>query len=101
MSEIEHGKQFSTRIKSYKSTITNHSSPISTVMQSLKKICQEMLKIERRNKVVTDGWTDRQTDTQSKFLKGLYNIIPRTFKWRGIIIEEMLKIESGNKVVTD
>ena len=27
-------------------------------MQSLKKICPEMLKIESRNEVVTDGQTD-------------------------------------------
>ena len=38
------------------SMILNHSSPISTLIQCLKKeICQKMLKIESGNEVVTDG----------------------------------------------
>ena len=41
----------------YPATIPNHSYQISTRIQSLKKICQEMLKIESGNEVVTDGQT--------------------------------------------
>ena len=40
------------------------------MMQSLKKICPEMLKKESGKEVVTD----RRTDTQRKFLNGRYNI---------------------------
>ena len=36
-------------------------------MQSLKKICQEMLKIERRNKVEMEG----RQDTQHKGVRAL------------------------------
>ena len=36
--------------------IPNHSSPISISMQSLKKICQKLLKLESRNETLTDGW---------------------------------------------
>ena len=50
-----------------------HSSPIPISMQSLKKIGQKVLKLEHRNKVLTD----RRTDGHSKF--GGYNTIPRHF----------------------
>ena len=52
-------------------------------MQSMKKIGQQMLKIEPGNE--TDGQTDGQTDGHSnaKFFGG-YNIIPRTFLSGGV-----------------
>ena len=49
----------------YPSTIQNHSFLISTLIQSLKKIGQEMLKIESGNEALTDGHTDVRTDGHS------------------------------------
>ena len=57
------------------STIPTHSSPISTLIQSLKKIDLKMLKIEGGKEAVLD----RQIDIQHKFLNRWYNIIPYTF----------------------
>ena len=37
--------------------IPNHSSPISMTMQSLKKIGQNLLKLESGNEALTDGRT--------------------------------------------
>ena len=45
--------------------ISNHSSPVSMSMQSLKKIGQKLLKLESRNEVLMDGWTDGRMDTQT------------------------------------
>ena len=53
----------------YPSTIPNHSFLISTLIHSLKKIGQKMLKIESGNKALTDGQTDGQTDTQTQIFE--------------------------------
>ena len=64
-------------------TIPYHSSPIPMSMQSLKKIGQEVLKLEHGNEALTDRRTDgRRTDGHSKF--GGYNIIPRHFLCGGV-----------------
>ena len=87
MLKIESGNEFLTSIKGnnsglideiYPSTIPNHSFLISTLIQSLKKIGQKLLKIESGNEALTDGQTDGRT-LKRKFLNGGYNIIPRTF----------------------
>ena len=41
--------------------IPNHSSLISTSVQSLKKVDQTLLKLESGNEALTLGWTDTQT----------------------------------------
>ena len=60
----------------------NRSSPISTSMQSLKKIGQKLLKSGSRNEARIDGWMDGWMDKQF----GGYNVIPATFLWQGIKI---------------
>ena len=87
MLKIESGNNFLTSIKDhnsglideiYPSTIPNYSFLISTLIQSLKKMGQKMLKIESGNEALTDGCTDGRT-LKRKSLNGGYNIIPRTF----------------------
>ena len=62
--------------------IPYHSSKIPMSMQSLKKIGQNVLKLEHGNEALTDGWTDGRMDRHSKF--GGYNIIPRHFLCGGV-----------------
>ena len=61
----------------YTSTIPNHSS----LVQSLKKVGQKMLKIESAKQQM-DRWVQkdgRPTDTQCNILNRGYNIIPHNF----------------------
>ena len=51
--------------------IPNHSSLMSMSVQSLKKICQKLLKLESGNDALMDGRTLKRF--------GGYNIIPRHF----------------------
>ena len=62
--------------------IPYHSSQIPMSMQSLKKIGQNVLKLEHGNEALTDGWTDGRMDRHSKF--GGYNIMPRHFLCGGV-----------------
>ena len=48
------------------STITNQFYPISSLIQSLKKIGQKMLKIESGNKDLTDRQMDGHSNTKFK-----------------------------------
>ena len=67
MRKIEHRNQFSTGIKGNNSVPIWRNLPIYNPKPLLpninyyakfEKICQEMLQIESRNEVVTDGQTD-------------------------------------------
>ena len=66
--------------KVYLSSIPNHYS-VSTLIQSLKKTGQKMLKIVSRNQALTeiDEQTDRQMDTKLHIFNIRYNIIPCSF----------------------
>ena len=72
--------------------IPNHSSFISMSIQSLKKIGQNLLKLESGNEALTDGWTLKRF--------GGYNIL-LPFVWRGIKSFNFYTIASVDDSNTD